>query len=68
MSKLAHTPGSDDDDPHITRGRATVTKEIGPIDVKIRCTPQIVHRIDMVDKGGGENETVAEVTEKEGSE
>lgn len=45
----------------ITRGRATVTKEIGPIEVKIRCTPQLVHRIDMVDKGDGENETVAEV-------
>lgn len=45
----------------ISHGRATITKEVGPIDVKIRCDPQIVHRIDMIEKREGDRETIAEV-------
>ena len=50
-----------DDLQHLIKhGRSQVTKEIGPLEVNIRCDPKIVHRLDMIDPSG-ETSTVAEI-------
>jgi len=44
----------------IKNGASVVTKEIGPLEVRIRCNSKVVHRIDLVDSTGESTATLAE--------